>query len=186
VNLEKYLGQLAQTLQQPAYSQSDEAIYKGGALDAIQKEQDATEQRYIAELSRRGIDPKSGIGLDGVLKIRNHYAGLRTTEHGNFARKAIDDQRQQRFQVADVMGQQVDAGRQRQQVAQQWARIPYQLQQDSFARNSTVAGGNSPASYLNSQMQIADGSAATTRGNQKAQADSIAALMEYLSYMGVV
>ncbi len=184
---EKYLGTLAEKLQQPAYSQADEAAYKGGALDAVQKEQDAQEKRWAEEMGRRGIQPSSGVYLDGLKNIRNHYGALRTQEHGNFARKAIDDTRTQRMQAADVLGRGVDAVRSREATAGQYAQVPYQLSQDSFARNlSLVNGGDSPQAYLNSQMGVAQGQQRTQMYNQANQAEQMEALMELLAQMGYV
>jgi len=181
---EDYLGQLGQTLQQPAYSTSDASIYTGAALDSIEREKSAAKQRWVEELGRRNIAPSSGIALDGLMKIDNHYAGLRTTQQTDFAKQAITDTRQQRMQAADVLGQRVTAENQRGQQAAQWAAQPYQLVQDSFARNASVANAQQPQSYLNSQIQMANGRYAIDQQQAAQQANSQQQWLEYLAYMG--
>lgn len=179
---EKYARELIETLRGPVYSASDEAIIKTQAFDNIQREEDATIQQWIELTSQRGLTPSSGPVLDGILKIKNQYRGLRTTVEAQFARDAIAQTRVQRTQVLDTAGQLANSEESRLREALTLAGVPLSLHNDSFARNMQLLNAaGSPTQYLNTLMQT------WQAGNQQNQIDSnnragtAMALLEYLA-----
>jgi hypothetical protein len=152
---EQYARDLVNALKQPVYSPQDESILKGGALDAMTQERDQTKQRWLEELSRRGMSPSSGPALQGLLEIDNHYNQARTQVEAQFAQNAIQQTRDQRFQTADVLSKLSQSEEGRLSDAVNYAKMPYGLTQDAFGRNLqlTSAAGN-PAANLSSLLSV--------------------------------
>lgn len=135
---EQTARELMETLKQPAYSQHDESVIKTKATDDINKERDATKQRWLEEMQRRGIPPSSGIALDGLSKIENHFSGLRTTVDREFATDAIARTREQRGERLNVASQLSDAEEGRLRDAGNYARMPYDLSDKAYGRNLSL------------------------------------------------
>lgn len=153
---EQYAKELIETLKQPVYSPEDEAVLKGRALDSIETERGATKQRWVEEMSRRGISPQSGLYLDGLLKIDNHFATARTVFEREFAAGAIDQTRQQRFQVLNTLGTLAGSEEARLTNALTYATIPKQLSDNAFQQGLQLVGaGGNPTSLLSSALAIA-------------------------------
>lgn len=153
---EKYARQLMDTLQQPVYSPQDESILKTRASDAIEQERSATKQRWIQELSARNIPLSSGVALDGLQRIENQFNGLRTQAEAQFATDAIAQTRQNRLQVLDTAGNLASEEEGRRQDAGNYARVPYDLQNQAFQRNlQVVNAAGSPADLAGTALGIA-------------------------------
>lgn len=181
---EQYAKQLIDTLKGPVYSAGDESIIKGRANDAITTEEAQTQRQWLDELARRNIQPSSGVALDGLLKIKNHYAGLRTQVDSQFAQNAIDQTRQQRTQVLDTYGQLANSEESRMREALTYATLPYEMQNNSFQRNLQLVGaGGSPSSLLQSALSMFNaGNAANAQQSQQRQ-QALSGIMQYIGYM---
>lgn len=152
---EQYARELIDTLRQPVYSPQDEAILKTRATNAIEQERSATQQRWIEELSARNIPRSSGIALDGLQRIEDHFNGLRTQAEAQFATDAIAQTRQNRLQVLDTAGALAGEEETRLQDAGNYARVPYDLQERAFQRNlQMVNAAGDPAQLTNSALGI--------------------------------
>src|SRR5438132_4470898 len=192
---EQYAKQLVDTLKSPVYSPQDEAVLKTKATNAIMAERDQTKQRWLEELSARGIAPSSGVALDGLQRIEQHFEGLRTTAEAQFAANAIDQTRAQRFQALDTLGQLSQEQEGRLTDAGNFARVPYDLSNQAFNRNLQLVGaGGSPSDLYGNAMtlaqfqnnsalqraQLALQQQAYSSGNSQAMT---AALLQYLGYL---
>jgi hypothetical protein len=180
---EKYARELIDTLKQPVYSAGDEATIKAGAIDSIMRERDATKQRWLEEVGRRGISPSSGPALDGLRKIDEHYGQLKTTVDAEFAREAIGQTRNQRFQTMDVLGQLAGSEEGRLREAMTYATVPYELENNAFQRNLQLVGaGGNPASLFNSALQLAQYGQQADQANSQGRAALSTGLMQLLGY----
>jgi hypothetical protein len=181
---ETYARQLFDTLKGPAYSDADAQTLKANAYDGMEQERSSTKQRYMEELSRRGIPPSSGVALQGLIKIDNHFAGLRTQVERGFATQAMEAQRQNQIQALSVAAQLAAEEEGRQSDALQFAMLPYQLQNDSFSRNlQLVNAGGSPMSALSGLLGVANYGQGVNTQNQSNRASSANALGQYLSFL---
>lgn len=181
---EKYARELIDTLKQPAYSPQDEAIIKTKASDAIEQERTATKQRWIEQVSAMGHTPSSGVALQGLLQIDNHFNGLRTTVESEFARDAIGATRANRLQVLDTAGQLADSEESRLREAGTYAAMPYGLQQDAFQRNLQLAGmGGSPSQLINSLLSIQQAGQQSDAYRSQNRAAMTSGLLQYLGYL---
>jgi len=181
---EQYARELANTLRQPVYSAQDESIIKGKALSTISSEADQTKQRWLEEMNRRGIPPSSGIALEGLQRIDQHFGGLRTQVESEFARGAIDQTRQQRFQALDTLARLSGAEESRLREANTYAGIPLQLQDNAFQRNLQLMGASgSPQSMLQSLMGIQQLAQNAQQMDSQSRAAMTQGLMQYLGYL---
>lgn len=180
---EKYARELIDTLKGPVYSAADEAKIKTGAIDGITRDRDLTKQRWMEEMSRRGVSPSSGPALEGLRRIDQHYEQLRTTVDAEFAREAIGQTRNQRFQTMDVLGQLANSEEGRLREAMTYASIPYELQNNAFQRNLQLVGaGGNPASLFNSALQLAQYGQNAQQQNSQNRAALTSGLMQMLGY----
>lgn len=181
---EQYARELAETLGRPVYSAQDEAVLKTKATDAIMREYDATKRRWIEEVSRRGLRPTDGPALEGLRKIDQHYETLRTQVEADFARDAIAQTRQQRFQRADVLGNLAGSEEGRLSDAVNYARIPLGLQDRAFQMGQQLVGsGGNPANAINSALSFLDYGQRTNLINSQNRAQWVSGLMQYLGYL---
>lgn len=177
---EQYARELMAKLQQPAYSDADAQVLKANAYDSMEQERSQTKQRYMETLSRRGILPSSGIALDGLIKIDNHFDGLRAQVDRGFATQAMEAQRQNDLTALQVAAQLASSENGRMNNAYQFAYAPYQLNNDAFGRNlQLVNAGGSPYSFLNSLVGAGNYGQAV---NQQ-QANNIGSLMQYIGFI---
>lgn len=181
---EQYARQLFNTLQQPPYSTSDEAVIKGRAFDALSKERDQTIQQWQQEMARRNLPMTSGPALEGLRRINEHYETMRTQTEADFARDAIGQTRAQRFQALNTAGQLAGSEEGRLDKATQYAAIPYGLSQDAFARNlSLVNAGGSPSSVLSSALALLSNGQQMNQFNDQQRAALTEGLLQYLGYL---
>lgn len=180
---EQEIKNLIQTLKGPVYSAGDEATIKAGALDAVMRDRDQTKQRWLEEVSRRGMAPSSGPALEGLRRIDEHYKTLQTTVDAQFARDAIDQTRAQRQQVVSNAGLLAGTENNRLDQALDVARIPYNLSNDAFSRNlSLVNTGGSPSSLLNSALQLYAANQQASAYNSQQRQALANGLLQYLGY----
>lgn len=181
---EQYARDLVNTLKQPVYSPQDESIIKGSALDAMARERDQTKQRWLEEVSRRGLNPSSGPALQGLLEIDNHYNTARTQVEAQFAKDAIQQTRDQRFQVGDVLSKLSQSEEGRLSDAVNYAKMPYGLTQDAFGRNLqlTSAAGN-PAQNLQSLLSVYQTLANNNRLNSLDRQNGLESIFEAFASM---
>ena len=181
---EQYLRELEQTLGQPVYSASDEALIKGRAIDDLTKERDATIARWMEEVSRRNLAPSSGPALEGLRRIEDHYNTLKTQVESGFARDAIDQTRQQRFQRADVLGNLAGSEEGRMADAGNYARIPLSLQDRSFSQGLQLVGaGGNPSNLFSNALSFLNVGQQNQQYAQQQQQQFVAGLMNYLGYL---
>lgn len=181
---EQYARQLADTLKQPVYSPQDESVLKGGLTDKIMTERDQTKQRWLEEVQRRGLNPSSGPALQGLLEIDNHYNTLRTQVDAQFAKDAIQQTRDQRFQVGDVLSKLAGSEEGRLNDALNVARVPYGLTQDSFNRNQQlVSSAGNPASNLSSALAVYQAVQNNNRMDSATKQQALESVFEYIGGM---
>lgn len=181
---EQEIKNLIETLKGPVYSAGDEATIKAGAMDTIFRDRDQTKQRWLEEVSRRGLSPSSGPALEGLRRIDEHYKTLQTTVDAQFARDAIDQTRAQRQQVVSNAGLLAGTENARLDQALDVARIPYGLTNDAFARNlSLVNAGGSPSSLLSSALQLYGANQQADAYNSQQRQALANGLLQYLGYL---
>ena len=181
---EKYARELIETLRGPVYSPQDEAVLKTRATDAIESERSATKARWMEVLSMRGITPSSGVALDGLLKIENHFNSARTVFEREFAADAINATRAQRVQALDTTGQLADSEEGRLREAGTYAAMPYGLEEDAFQRNLQMMGmGGSPSQMIQSLLGIQSAGQQSDALRSSNRAALSSGLLQYLGYM---
>ena len=181
---EKYARELIDTLKQPVYSPEDEAVLKSKAVNTIEGERTQTKQRWLEELNRRGIAPSSGIALQGLLDIDNHFNTARNTFETSFAADAVSATRANRVQVLDTYGQLADSEESRLREAGTYAAMPYGLQNDAFQRNLQLVGlGGNPSNFINSLLGIQEAGMQADYYRSSNRAALSAGLLQYLGYV---
>ena len=168
---EQYARQLFETLKAPVYSPSDEAALRAQAFDMLEKDRTATKQRYMQELSRRGIAPSSGVAMSGLLDIDKHYDGIRGQVTNQMAVAGINQTRQNRTQALDVLGGLAGAENTRLNQALNVSRIPYELGNDAFSMmQSAVTAGGNPSANVGTAIQLVTAiqNSQTLSANQRA------------------
>lgn len=197
---EKYLPELAETLKQPVYSDQQSSQLKASVYDNIERERQATKERWIAEISRRGFAPSSGPALDGLLRIDNEFNTMRTVADREFAVNAIGLTEQRRFQVADTLRGSRDAEQARQgravtslqslsgseedrlNQALTFATVPKQLSDNAFQQGLQLVGaGGNPQSMLSNALAMYNTVANNNDIDRARRDQSLEAIFEYIA-----
>lgn len=178
---ESYAKQLVDMLKQGPYSQSDEAAIKAGAYNSINGDEQTTIQQWMEEMSRRNIQPSSGVALDGVQKIKESFNKLRASVDQQFAAGAIGMRRQDRMTALDVLGNLATSENSRLNLAEHFGRIPYDLGTDAFNQGlQMVNAGGSPAQAVQSAISLATAIQQSQQLNSQQKAQALAWLYELI------
>lgn len=181
--LEQYLRDYFKTLTGDPYSPTQESQIKQSAYNAIEAERTATKQRWMEEVSRRGFAPSSGVALDGLRKIDEHYGQLRAQSDNAYALNAINTTQANRAQAASVLSALASGERGRIAEALQYAMIPLGLQDRSFNQGLALTGQANPATISNSALSILQMLQQANQINGANRAQFAQGLLQYLGYL---
>lgn len=153
---ESFARQLVETLRGNPYSPQEEAALRTQAFDMLEQDRTATKQRWMEEVSHRGMAPSSGVALGGLQEIDRHYDQIRGQVTNQLAVNAINLTRQNRVQALDVLGGLAGTQNARLDKALGVSRIPYDLGTDAYQQMlQAVGAGGSPAANVQTAIQLA-------------------------------
>mgnify|MGYP001561843872 CR=1 FL=1 len=89
--LEQQLQQIAQQFQQGGYTPAEMEILQTQAIDPLERLRTARMQQVMLELSKRGIDPQSGVGMSMLADVDRQFDQQRTVLQRDVAGKAADE-----------------------------------------------------------------------------------------------
>lgn len=167
-----YLRQRSQQLQAPAYTGSEAEVMRTQALDPIERDRAAANQRALHNIGSRGFDPTSGIAQQLMGDVNQGYDQQRAAAQGDLAYRQITEQRsrQQEAQALLAAIPQVQSGSAQQQLqfmqaldaalnkpreqginlSQMLYRLPAQAQSDAL--QAMNGGGSSMDSLFGQAM----------------------------------
>lgn len=150
-----YLTQRAGDLQKPAYTGTEQEILRTQALDPIERDRTAANQRALNNIGSRGFDPTSGIAQQLIGDVNQGYDQQRAAAQGDLAYKQINEQRSRAQEAQSLLAMipQVQSGNAQQQLqfmqaldaainkpreqgmalSQSLYRLPAQAQNDALA-----------------------------------------------------
>jgi hypothetical protein len=195
-----YLQQRATQLQGPAYTGAEQEILRTQALDPIERDRQAQNQRVMQNLSARGLDPNSGIAQALMNDTNNVYNQQRASAQNELAYKQINEQRSRQQEAQQLLGlipqaqragaqgdlgflQQLDyAANAPYQTGMGAANALYQMPRTAMSDALTAlgAGGSNPNDIFNMAMQMYG-----AQNQQQAQTlpwyEQMGALLPYLT-----
>lgn len=155
-NLVAYLQKYMSELQGPAYTPGQSEVIQNQALDPMTQTRDAQKQQILEQAARRGLGPTSGPVLQMLQDVDKNYSQSRTQVQSGFAKHAIDVDKQQHGQAAQV-GQMLQALQQGQltgnegralQAVGLMGQIPALADSRLGAANQTMAATNAPLATM--------------------------------------
>lgn len=94
----KRVGQL----EADPYTGAEWEMYRTGVLDPIERDRTAAIDRAMAEISRRGLDPSSGIAQQMLLEVNRQFDQARAQEQGAMGRARVEQRMQRQGEAFDV------------------------------------------------------------------------------------
>jgi len=98
-----FINQRVDTLQQPAYTDSESNIIKTRLLDPLEADRGASQQRALNNVGSRGFDPSSGIAQQMFQDIDREYDKSRSRVHGDVAYEQIQEQRSREQEAQELL-----------------------------------------------------------------------------------
>ena len=80
-----YLQERFTDLKKPGFTGAENEVIRTSALDPIEQDRSAAKQRILTEISRRGIDPKSGIAQEMLAEVDRGFDAIRGTTQTQLA-----------------------------------------------------------------------------------------------------
>jgi hypothetical protein len=88
-----YVDERVTKLGQPAYTDSEANIFQTRALDPLERDRTAANQRALQNIGSRGFDPSSGIAQELLLQVNRGFDQDRSATQNELAYKQIEEQR---------------------------------------------------------------------------------------------
>lgn len=88
-----YVNQRVDTLGKPAYSDAEFEVFRTRALDPIERDRTAANQRALQNVGSRGFDPSSGIAQELFKQVNQGFDETRAQTQNQLAYKQIEEQR---------------------------------------------------------------------------------------------
>lgn len=90
-------------LQGPAYTGAEQEVFRTQALDPIEADRQATRQRALQEISRRGLDPSSGIAQELLNQVDRGFDQARAGTQNQLAYRQIQEQRSREQEAQQLL-----------------------------------------------------------------------------------
>lgn len=97
--LQKRVGQL----QQPAYSGSEAEVLRTRALEPIERDRAAANQRALENIGSRGFDPSSGIAQELLRQVNSNYDQSRSRAQNDLAYNQIQEERSRNQEAQSLL-----------------------------------------------------------------------------------
>lgn len=98
-----FINQRVNTLQQPAYTDSEANVIKTRLLDPLEADRTASRNRSLNNIGSRGFDPTSGIAQQLLQDVDREYDKTRARVHGDVAYEQIQEQRSRDQEAQDLL-----------------------------------------------------------------------------------
>lgn len=98
-----FLNKRVDTLQQPAYTDSEAEVLKTRLLDPLERDRTASRNRTLNNIGSRGFDPSSGIAQQLFQDVDRVYDEQRTRTHGDIAYEQIQEERSRDQEAQDLL-----------------------------------------------------------------------------------
>lgn len=99
-----YARQRAQKLQGPAYTGAESEVLRTQALDPIEADRQAAQQRALQNISARGMDPTSGIAQQLLNDVNASFDRSRAGAQNQLAYNTINEQRSREQEAQQLLG----------------------------------------------------------------------------------
>lgn len=153
--LEQALKSIAAQFQQGGYTTAEQEIYQTQAIDPLERLRTTRRQQVMLELSKRGIDPKSGVGMSMLADVDRQFDQQRTVLQRDVAGKAADERTSRMLKAVELLSGLAGTQDQRQAQAFQYRTVPYNLGQTAFQNARQVANDNDPLRLAGPYAQMA-------------------------------
>lgn len=101
--LTDFLNKRIDTLEQPAYTDSEAEVLKTRLLDPLEADRTASRQRALNNVGSRGFDPTSGIAQQLFQDVDRVYDKERTRAHGDIAYEQIQEERSRDQEAQELL-----------------------------------------------------------------------------------
>lgn len=156
-SLESALKALAGQFEQGGYTPAETEILQTQAIDPLERLRTTRKQQVLHTLSQRGIDPKSGVGMQMLADVDRQFDQQRTVTQRDVAGKAAEERRARMLQSVELLSGLAGTQNQRYSQAFDYAKVPYNMSQQAFsnALQTYNAAGN-PLTLAQPYMSLAN------------------------------
>lgn len=173
---EEALRNIAQQFQSGGYTPAEQEIFQTQAIDPLEQLRTTRKQQVLENISRRGLDPRSGVAIQMLEDVDRQFDQLRTTTQANLSGQFAQENVARLLQSLQMLGNLSGTENQRMDQAFQYRTVPMNLADRAFnqAFQTYNAAGN-PLSLVNPLTQLYNAQAGQSAGMQQA--------LGYLAYI---
>jgi hypothetical protein len=153
--LEQALKDISAQFQKGGYTNAEQEVFQTQALDPLEQLRQARKRQVIEDLSRRGIDPKSGVAIQMIQDVDRQFDGQRAMTQRSIASQGAQETQQRMMQALQMLGTLSGTENSRMNEAFQYRSVPLNLADRSFNQASQLynMAGN-PMQMVNPLMQL--------------------------------
>jgi hypothetical protein len=153
--LEQALKDIAAQFRQGGFTPGEQEVFQTQALDPLEQLRTARKRQVLQQLSARGIDPNSGVGMSMLADVDRQFDALRAQTQRSIAAQGAQETASRMQTAIQLLGSLAGTENQRLNEGFQYRTVPMNLADRSFSQGLQMynAGGN-PLTLAQPLMQL--------------------------------
>lgn len=171
---EKTLREVAAMLKGGGFTPAEQQVFQTQALDPIEQMRAARKQQVLQQLSQRGIDPNSGVGMSMLADVDRQFDAMRQQTQRGLAAQGAQETTARMQQAIELLSGLAGTENNRLNESYQYRQVPLQLADRAFNQASSLYNqtGN-PMQGLQAALSMYE--------NDQQRGDALQELLGYLA-----
>lgn len=178
--LEQLLKKVSAQFEGGGFTPAEQETFQTQALDPLERLRTARKQQVMEELSRRGINPSSGIAQQMLQNVDAQFDSHRATTQRDIAAKGANETTQRMMQAVQLLTQLAGTQDTRLDKAFNYQTVPLNLADRSFSQAMQLYSQNNPLSMVQPLLALSQ----QQQGQQSNQGAALADLIWTLTHQG--
>lgn len=174
--LEDALKKISAQFQQGGFTPAEQEVFQTQALDPLERLRTARKQQVMEELSRRGIDPRSGVAMSMLQDVDRQFDANRAQTQRSIASQGAQETQQRMLQAVQLLTGLAGTQDNRMNQAFNYYSVPYNLSNNAFNQAMQVYGQNNPLSLIQPLLALSGQQQQRSDNQSSALADLIWAI----------
>jgi len=137
--LEQALRALATQFEKGGYTPAEQEIFQTQAIEPLEQLRASRRQQVMESLSRRGIDPNSGIAIQMLQDVDRQFDALRTQTQRDLAGQIANERTQRMLMSLQQLSNLAGTENQRMDQAFQYRTVPLNLADRAFGQGLQIS-----------------------------------------------
>jgi hypothetical protein len=135
---EKILREVSALFRQGGFTPAEQQVFQTQALDPIEQMRAARKQQILQQLSQRGIDPNSGVGMSMLADLDRQFDAMRQQTQRSLAAQSAQETTARMQQAIELLSGLAGTENSRLNESYQYRQVPLQLADRAFNQASSL------------------------------------------------